>query len=126
MTQKSQTTELKNKHQLALSKQNYHFTLRKVLPCISVEKYYDHFTMSSSIITTFILLICSVVERTSPSPTGNIFIRNSIPPRVPSTSPRKLFSCTIPTPTSEPTRMYSPLSPVQKSFTSLSPSTRTY
>ena len=52
-----------------------------------MEKCNIYPTMISAILATFILLICSIVKRSSPSPTGNIIISPATSPSVASFSP---------------------------------------
>ena len=80
---------------------------KSVAMCSSLEKCDVYPAMTSAIIATFITLNCSIVKRTSPSPTGNMFISPTTSPRITSTSARSLPSWTKTTATSKPTPMQS-------------------
>ena len=97
---------------------------KSVVMCSSLEKCDVYPAMTSAIIATFITLTCPIVKRTSPSPTGNMFISPTTSPRITSTSARSLLWCTKTTATSKPTPMLSTLSPLMISETSFPPTTR--
>ena len=95
---------------------------KSVAMCSSLEKCDVYPAMTSAIIATFIKLTCSIVKRTSPSPTGNMFVSPTTSPRITSTSARSILWCTKSTATSKPTPpIPSTLSPLMISETSFPP-----
>ena len=107
---------------LKTDRQLFLCTLKTAAMCSSSEKCNIYPTMTSAIIATFILLICSIVKRSSPSPTGNIIISPATSPSVTTTTARSLVEYTETTATSEPTIILSTLFPLKISWTSFSPS----